>query len=115
MLKDKIITLLAEADTDLITEFFHGEVTDITRWDSEEITDFRKVLSDAGISFQFVDRYGGEDQGSDYWSVYSFSDGMQVVFIKFDGWYVSFDGSTYDNFYEVEAVEKMITVFVKKK
>lgn len=115
MLKDKIVTLLAEVDSDIIGEFFNGELTEDARWDSEEITEFRKILSDASISFQFVDRYGGEDEGSDYWSVYSFSDGMEVVFIKFQGWYASYDGSTFQEFYEVEAVEKMITVFEKKK
>lgn len=114
MLKDKIIALLAEADRDVIAEFFHGEVNDNITWDSEEVSDFRKLLSDASITFEFVDRYGGEDQGSDYWSVYSFSDGMQVVFIQFQGWYASYEGSTYEEFYEVQPVEKIITVFEKK-
>lgn len=114
MLKDKIVALLAEAESDVITEFFHGEVNDNITWDSEEVSDFRKLLSDAGVTFQFVDRYGGEDQGSNYWSVYSFSDGMQVVFIQFQGWYASYDGSTFDEFYEVQPVEKTITVFEKK-
>lgn len=114
MLKDKIVSLLTEADSDIIAQFFHGEINETTRWDSEEITEFRKVFSDASISFEFVDRYGGEDQGSDYWSVYSFSDGMQVVFIEFQGWYASYDGSTFDEFYEVQAIEKTIIVFEKK-
>ena len=114
MLKDKIVGLFSEVDSDIINEFFCGEINESTRWDSEEITEFRKVISDAGITFEFVDRYGGEDQGSEYWSVYSFSDSMQVVFIQFDGWYASYDGSTYDSFFEVQPVEKMITVFEKK-
>lgn len=114
MLKDKIVALLAEADRGVLTEFFHGEVNDNITWDSEEVGEFRKALSDAGIAFQFVDRYGGEDQGYDYWSVYSFTDGMQVVFIQFQGWYTSYEGSTYEEFYEVQPVEKTITVFEKK-
>ena len=114
MLKDKIVALLAEADNDVIREFFHGEVNDNITWDLGEVSEFRKVLSDADIRFEFVDRYGGEDQGSDYWSVYSFTNGMEAVFIKFDGWYASYEGSTYDSFYEVQAVEKTITVFEKK-
>jgi len=114
MLKDKIVALLAEADPEAIRELFHGGITEDIRWDSEEITEFRKLLSDANIKFEFADRYGGEDQGSDYWSVYSFTNGMEAVFIKFDGWYASYEGSTYDEFYEVQAVEKTITVFEKK-
>lgn len=111
MLKDKIVDLLTEADRDVLVEFFHGEVNDNITWDSGEVSEFRKALSDADIRFEFVDRYGGEDQGSDYWSVYSFSDGMQVVFIKFDGWYASYEGSTYEKFFEVKPVEKTITVY----
>ena len=115
MLKDKVVALLAEADNSVPTDFFNCEFqVKPWDWDSEEITEFRNVLLNAGISFEEVDRYGGEDQGSDYWSVYSFTDGMQVVFIQFQGWYASYEGSTYDEFFEVNPVEKTITVFEKK-
>ena len=115
MFNDKIVALLAEADRDVLTEFFNCEFQD-KQWDydSEEVKAFRNVLLNAGITFKEVDRYGGEDMGSDYWSVYSFSDGMQVVFIQFQGWYASYEGSTYEEFYEVQPVEKTITVFEKK-
>lgn len=115
MLKDKIVALLAEADNSVLTDFFNCEFqVEPECWDSEEITEFRNLLLNAGISFEEVDRYGGEDQGSDYWSVYSFTDGMEVVFIQFQGWYASYEGSTYEEFYEVTPVEKTITVFEKK-
>lgn len=115
MLKDKVVALLAEADNSVLSDFFNCEFqVKPWDWDSEEITEFRKVLEDAGIAFEEVDRYGGEDQGSDYWSVYSFTDGMEVVFIQFQGWYASYEGSTYHEFYEVQPVEKIITVFEKK-
>lgn len=115
MFKDALIEILNQQDSDLIRDLFNGEITsEDTRWDSDEITAFRKALSDIDINFELVDRYGGEDQGSDYWSVYSFTDGMELVFIKFDGWYASYEGSTYDKFYEVKAIEKTITVFEKK-
>lgn len=115
MFKDKIAALLAEVDREVINELFIGKFTPKEySWESTEITQFRKVLKDNDISFDLVDRYGGEDQGSDYWSVYSFSDGMQVVFIQFQGWYASYEGSTFDEFYEVQPVEKTITVFEKK-
>jgi hypothetical protein len=112
---DKIIALLAEADNEVKDEFHNGEFSSTDRsWDYKTVRNFRKQLKEANLSFELVDRYGGEDQGSDYWSVYSFSDGMQVVFIKFDGWYASYDGSTCEEFYEVQAVEKTVTVFEKK-
>lgn len=112
MLKDKIVALLAAGGSEVLREFFNcAEERD---WDSDEVSAFRKVLTDEGITFEQAECYGGEDQGSDYWSVYSFTDGMEAVFIKFDGWYASYEGSTYDEFYEVQAVEKTITVFEKK-
>ena len=112
---DKINAMLVEADEDIKREFFYAEIEcGPNRWDDQEIVEFKKQLKEANLDFDLVDRYGGEDQGSDYWSVYSFSDAMQVVFIKFDGWYASYEGSTYEEFYEVKPVEKTITVFEKK-
>jgi hypothetical protein len=112
---DKVKALLAEADTEVKVAFFNAEVrSGFSPWDEQEVVEFKREMKEAGIAFEFVERYGGEDQGSDYWSVYSFSDGMQVVFIKFNGWYASYDGSTYEEFYEVKPVEKTITVFKKK-
>ena len=115
MLKDKLVALLAEADNNVLREFFNCEIDDKEYdWEYTEVKAFRKLLKDEKITFKEVDRYGGEDQGSDYWSVYSFTDGMQVVFIQFQGWYASYEGSTYEEFYEVQPVEKTITVFEKK-
>ena len=112
---DKINALLAEADNEVKDEFHNGEFSSKEYdWDYPSVKDFRKQMTESAINCDLVDRYGGEDQGSDYWSVYSFSDGMQVVFIKFDGWYASYDGSTCEEFYEVQAVEKTVTVFEKK-
>lgn len=99
---DRVSALLRKAD-DEVKAAFHGGVIE-----------FKKQFTEANLNFELVDRYGGEDQGSDYWSVYSFTDGMQVVFIKFDGYYASYDGSTYEEFYEVQPIEKTITVFKKK-
>jgi hypothetical protein len=38
------------------------------------------------VSFELLDSYGGEDQGSDYWSVYKFTDNNtgEEVLIKFE-------------------------------
>ena len=112
---DKINALFVEADNEVKDEFHNGEFSSKEYdWDYPSVKDFRKQLTEANINFELVDRYGGEDQGSDYWSVYSFTDGMQVVFIQFQGWYASYEGSTYEEFYEVKPVEKTITVFEKK-
>ncbi len=112
---DKVSALLRKADDEVKDEFHGADVKDKPfTWDEDSVVEFKKQLAEAKINFELVDRYGGEDQGSDYWSVYSFTDGMQVVFIKFDGYYASYDGSTYEEFYEVTAVEYTSTMFVKK-
>jgi len=112
---NKVEQLLVSADRDVQREFFNAEIgQEPCRYDDDNIVEFKQELTNAGIKFEFVDNYGGEEQGSEYWSVYSFSDGNEVTFIKFDGYYASYDGSTYEVFYEVQAVEKTITVFEKK-
>jgi hypothetical protein len=112
---DKINALLVEADKYVEIEFHSGAFSSKEYgWDYPSVKDFRKQLKEANIRFELEDRYGGEGEGSDYWSVYSFTDGMQVVFIQFQGWYASHDGNTFEEFYEVQPVEKTITVFEKK-
>lgn len=110
-LKQKVAELLNEADSDIIQEFFHSEISDNITWDSEEIADFRKKLSDVGIRFEHVDNYGGEEQGRDYWSIYAFHDEAHVVYVKFDGWYASYHGSEYEEWFFVEPRQVQVTQF----
>ena len=49
-----------------------------------------------------VDSYGGEDQGEKYWKIYKFSCNGTDVFVKFDGSYYSYDGSTFERWFFVE-------------
>ena len=58
-----------------------------------------------------VDSYGGEDMGSDYWSVYSFTKDNEEVFVKFYGWYASHYGSEYRGHKFVAPKKKTITVY----
>ena len=110
MLKDKIIQLLTEASFDVLDNFYHAEIE--YNWENVELKTFRKLLKENVITSEFVDQSKGIN--ADSWSVYSFTDGMQVVFIKFQGWSYADGHSTFDEFYEVSPVEKTITVFEKK-
>ncbi len=103
-LKAKVTELLNEADDYIIQDFFHSEISEETRtWDSDKVTDFRKLLADQNITFEHVDNYGGEEQGRDYWSVYRFSQGDDSVLVRFDGWYQSYNGSEFEEWFFVEA------------
>lgn len=67
-------------------------------------------LSSAGIKYECIDRYGGEDLGSDYWRIYSLTnaDGDKIH-IKLHGYYSSYEGVDYHNFYFVKPVQVMTT------
>lgn len=60
--------------------------------------------SDNALSLAFYEKnitvkheanYGGEGEGDQYWSVYSFARGDVKVYLKFDGWYQSYNGSEF--------------------
>lgn len=61
-----------------------------------------------------VAHYGGEDQGSDYWTIWQFThaDGTSVL-IRVNGWYQSYNGSDYNDYEQVVAKEKTVTVYEK--
>lgn len=46
-----------------------------------------------------IDRYGGEGQGEEYWTVSRILDKKtgEVFFIRFDGYYSSWEGSDFSN------------------
>jgi hypothetical protein len=66
-----------------------------------------------GLDVAFCDNHGGEGEGDSYWSVYSFTDGDNVVYVQFDGWYASYNGSTYDEWFFVEPKEVLVTQYFK--
>lgn len=119
-LKNLVAQLLdtAKDDCDTISVFFHGDMQQtpsswmLERQDSyDEYFQFLDSVNELGLTFEFEDRYGGEGQGDEYWSVYKFSRGDEVVYVKFDGWYASYNGSEFNEWYFVEPQEKVITVF----
>jgi len=58
-----------------------------------------------------VAHYGGQDQGSDYWTVWRFKNGDTEVLIRVDGWYQSYHGAEFNGYREVIARQKTITVY----
>lgn len=99
-LKARVQELLDSAGSEIEREFFNSEIrdTEISEYDDEESVQFKTAVNAAGIIIKCEDDYGGEDMGSEYWSVYSFTKGTVKVYVKFNGYYQSFDGSTYEGF-----------------
>ena len=90
-----IIEQLSEDDKEcLMNAFMPEHISDI----------FKKHCS----SWEFMDNYGGEDMGSDFWAVWRFGG---EVFVKFYGWYASHYGSEYRGYVFVEPKEKTIIVY----
>ncbi len=98
--------------------FMYDEFTDRDSWKGEdyrtkepydETPEFFAERPD--LDFKMVDRYGGEDCGSDYWAVYSFTRGDETAMIQFWGWYQSFEGAEYEDWKFVEPKEKTVTVY----
>jgi hypothetical protein len=101
-LKQKVAVILAESSQSVMSEFFNSDAD----YDNESFTE-------ADIKFKLMSRHGGESEGEDYWSVYKFTSGTDGVFVKFDGYYYSYDGSTFDSWFFVTPKEVMVTQYVK--
>ena len=113
-LKEEIKALFdAQDDTEVVRQFFHSEVTESSRWDEDSVTEFKADMTKASIKFNHEDQHGGEGQGDEYWSVYSFSKGSEKVYVQFDGWYQSYSGSEYDKWFFVEPKEVVVTQYFK--
>lgn len=56
------------------------------------------------VRTEILNEYGGEDQGSDYYSIWEFSEKDETVILKFQGWYASHYGSEFREVFEVKAV-----------
>lgn len=106
-LKAKVKELLDSASSNIKNSFFWSEFDEeISKYDEEEDVAFKNALRESGLTVEHVDNYGGEDQGSEYWSVYEFSNTSGSVYVKFSGSYYSYDGSTFDEWYFAKAVPK---------
>ena len=73
----------------------------------DEGDDLISELKNQGYTLAYEDHYGGEGQGDNYWNVFSVEHNGQKTYFRLDGWYASYDGSHFDDyfgFYEVDKV-----------
>ena len=115
-LKDKVKALLSEADGVVLSSWFFYSEADCDDFSVkstyvEGTEEFGLACKEAGIRFENEDSYGGEGQGDQYWSVYSFTDGKDVVYVKFDGYYASYVGSEYSDWFFVEPKQVQVTQY----
>lgn len=78
-------------------EFFHDDVAGVN--------------GPNGWSKQLIEVFGGEGEGSTYYKVWSFTQNDDILYVKFNGWYESYNGADFDNYFVVAPKEKTITVY----
>lgn len=107
--------LLNEADSDVRSAYFFTSEASSNDDDGryyDGVGDFTERCKSLCIDYSHEDNHGGEGQGDDYWSVYKFFDAEgHQCFVKFNGYYASYSGSDYYEFFFVEPKEKTITVY----
>jgi hypothetical protein len=79
----------SKSDSDLESGFFHEEI-DCGYSDNDDLGD---ELRNASIGFECVEQHGGEGEGEDFYTVYKFTKDSETVYVKFQGWYQSYNGS----------------------
>lgn len=84
-----------------------------SKWNGDFENAVLAKADELGIRVNFIDNFGGEGQGEDYWAVYSFTDSDNVVYVQFDGWYASYNGSEYSEWFFVEPKQVVVTQFFK--
>lgn len=75
----------------------------------------KEFLAVTGVTrMEYVDGYGGEGCGDEYWKVWRFfNDKGEEALIQFCGSYASYDGSYYDRAIEVRPYTKTVTAYRK--
>ena len=102
------LTQYFDENPDQAKEAFHEE---LLPWNPDDPTEYSEWVKDKDIDTELVKHFGGEDMGSNYYGIYKFTRGDETVFIKFHGWYASYDGSYYEGFNVVTPKEKTVAVY----
>jgi hypothetical protein len=105
-LKEKLRELFSE-DKWIAEQFMYQDVGYLLDKDS-----FQRYC-ELKVTHTYVDHYGGEGQGDDYWSVVKFTDNSsgEEVLVRFNGWYLSYSGAEYTDFDFVTPKQKMVTFY----
>lgn len=112
-LSDKVIYFLEDTDRSTLNEgLFKGYAQN-----SAAMQKFNERLKEHNIGYEFTERIGGDEEetGNTYFAIWSFGDlkTKEEVFVKFDGYFSSYDGADMNSFYLVKPVEKTIIEYQK--
>jgi hypothetical protein len=103
-----------EDEENLPQQMFNSEYPEEgSKWNSDFDKEVLAKAKEFSLEVQHEEQHGGEGEGESYWSVYSFTKESETVYVKFDGWYQSYNGSEYDGYYFVEPKQVMVTRYEK--
>lgn len=72
---------------------------------------YKKKGSILDYQYRCVENVGGYEKGPVFYKVIEFRHDQKVFYIKFYGWYDSYEGSTFNGYKLVEPKQKIITVY----
>ena len=116
---NKILDAKYESFETYIDDFVYNTVDDIffnsdySSSNERELAELNFALYHANINVEYVDSYGGEGMGDEYWSVYKFTRGSETELLKFSGFYRSYNGPVFTERFWVEPREVTVTKYVK--
>ena len=114
-LKQEVRRLLNAELEPFCNDFFNSDFDMETEvWYSNDPSEAFALLRSKQIKVTNVDSYGGEGEGEEYWSVYEFNRGEESVYVKFNGSYQSYDGSTYDEWFFVTPKDVVVTKYFQE-
>lgn len=99
----QLVTEYLDDNREVCEELMYG-VGYVKDWESDSLP----------FEYKGVDSHGGEDQGSDFYSVMLVrnpNNRDEKYHVKFQGWYASYSGAEYNNWSFVEPKQKTITVY----
>lgn len=106
--------LISDSSTDIKNALFNDDFSiEFNKWDTDEESEFKSKVHLLGIDMSSVYHYGGEGEGEgeDYWTVWKFTKDDNSVYFKFQGYYQSYDGATYNEYILVEPKEVLVTQY----
>lgn len=105
------MTTLKNTLTEMFTDWEKSEQMMLEDCDTEFESGYAKELEEVSITYKKLDQRGGEDQGSEYYTIWGFTKGGESVTVKFDGYYQSYNGAEFEDWSFVEPKQKTITVW----
>lgn len=113
-LQQTVKGFLDEIGDSVITRTFFNDDFDvnISTYDAEDEIAAKTTFADLNLKTDCVEQHGGEGEGEDYYTVYYFANDTDIIYVKFQGWYQSYNGSEFTKWFFVVPKQITQTIYV---